>query len=125
MESISALKALAKKWREDAVVYERDALEPLARVTNRHADELEKWLRTAGDALLGLTDAARATGYSPDHLGRLVRSGKLPNYGRAGCPKVRLSDLPRKIQRLARDHDSSYDVDADARALQAAGKAPK
>lgn len=40
--------------------------------------------------------AASRTGYSEDHLGRLVRQGKIPNVGRPGAPLVRLSDIPTK-----------------------------
>lgn len=36
------------------------------------------------------------TGYSPAHLGRLVREGKIPNHGRTNAPRVRRGDLPVK-----------------------------
>ncbi len=39
--------------------------------------------------------------YSADHLGRLVREGKLPNAGREGAPRIRLQDLPRKANGAA------------------------
>lgn len=43
-----------------------------------------------------LRDAARASGYSAVHLGRLVRAGAEEDFGRPNAPKIRLSDLPRK-----------------------------
>jgi len=45
---------------------------------------------------LTLRDAARESGYTADHLGRLVRNGTLPNVGRKHSPRVRACDLPRK-----------------------------
>jgi hypothetical protein len=49
---------------------------------------------------LTLTEAARRSGYSADHLGRLVRAGTIANAGRPNAPRVRLGDLPRKALAL-------------------------
>ena len=54
------------------------------------AAELEAALRQEDDTLLTLTEAARESGYSADHLGRLVRDGKIPNTGRPGAPRIAL-----------------------------------
>jgi hypothetical protein len=54
-------------------------------------------LDAAGEEALGLVEAAKACGYSADHLGRLVRSGAIPNAGREKAPKIRRRDLPRKL----------------------------
>jgi len=54
-------------------------------------------LQRADDAdLLTLAQAATASGYCADHLGRLIKAGTLTNYGRRHAPRVRRSDLPRK-----------------------------
>ena len=53
----------------------------------------------AGD-VLNLREAAEESGYSADHLGRLVREGKVPNAGRPNAPKIRRADLPRKASAL-------------------------
>lgn len=80
----------------------RDSLERVGAVTVdpvRFIDALLDELRTADasdDELLSLTDAASRCGYSADHLGALVREGKLANHGRKNAPRVRLSELPRK-----------------------------
>ena len=87
---------LVGTWRARAEEYRRDALESQARVCERHADELEAALRAQAGKLLTLTDAAALCGFSPDHLGRLVRAGKVPNFGRPHAPRVRLADVPRK-----------------------------
>ena len=49
---------------------------------------------------LSLTHAARESGYSAGHLGRLVRDGTIPNAGRPHAPRIRRADLPRKATAL-------------------------
>ena len=46
--------------------------------------------------LVRCPEAARRSGYSADHLGRLVRDGKIPNAGRPGAPSIARRGLPRK-----------------------------
>jgi hypothetical protein len=36
------------------------------------------------------------SGYSADYLGRMLRSGSIPNAGRPHAPRIRRADLPRK-----------------------------
>lgn len=62
--------------------------------------DLSKFEREEGEDLLTLTEAAEECGYSADHLGALVRSGKLTNYGRKLAPRVKASELPRKARAL-------------------------
>ena len=47
---------------------------------------------------VSLTQAAERTGYSAEHIGRLVRHGKLPNAGRKNAPRVRLGDLSSQVK---------------------------
>lgn len=49
-----------------------------------------------GDEVLSLTAASAESGYSRDHLARLIRQGTIPNAGRPNAPRVRRRDLPRK-----------------------------
>lgn len=60
------------------------------------ATELESALAESGEQPLNLQAAASESDYSAEHLGRLVRQGKIPNAGRPNAPRIRLSDLPRK-----------------------------
>jgi hypothetical protein len=62
--------------------------------------DLDSVARDEGTELLNLTQAALRSGYSPDSLGRMVRSGKLANLGRKNAPLVRAADLPRKPLRF-------------------------
>jgi len=48
------------------------------------------------DEVLSLSAAARESGYTRDHLARLVREGKCPNAGRPNAPKILRRHLPRK-----------------------------
>ena len=43
-----------------------------------------------------LIDAARESGYSTDHLSRLVPQGKIPNAKRPGTRRIARKHLPRK-----------------------------
>lgn len=60
------------------------------------AAELEKSIEQSGIETLNLVEAASASGYTADHLGKLVREGKIKNVGRANAPRIRLADLPVK-----------------------------
>jgi hypothetical protein len=61
--------------------------------------ELEEAIRATENPLLSLAEAAQRSGYHRESLARLVRSGKLRNYGTPRRPLVRASDLPKKAER--------------------------
>jgi len=92
---LTAIASLILEWEQDLEVLARhkaaqaDWLE--ARIT-----QLKETLTKDGDQLLTLRDAAKLTGYSVDHIGRLVRNGEVPNAGRPRSPRVRKGDLPLK-----------------------------
>lgn len=60
------------------------------------AAELERCMGANTSEPLTLSQAATESGYSADHLARLVRQGKLQNAGRPNAPLIRRGDLPRK-----------------------------
>lgn len=74
-----------------------------------------------GEAAVSLPVAGNETGYSTDHLSRLIKEGKLTNYGRKHAPRVRLSECPRKSSasagRLAGGAGMPYHPTTDARSL--------
>lgn len=53
-----------------------------------------------GDEVLSLAAASLESGYSRDHIARLIRQGAIPNAGRPNAPSVRRRDLPRKAASL-------------------------
>lgn len=91
-----SLQELSSRWREEAALLRLHRHERDATWLEDRAEELERALTETESRPVSLVEAARISGYSPDHLGRLVRQGKLPNLGRPKAPKVRTCDLPRK-----------------------------
>ncbi len=87
---------LSARWRTRAKLFRDHAEEPLALAYEACATELDKALQEQDDRLLSLQEAAELSGYSADHLGRLVRDGRIPNAGRLGSPRIAYRDLPRK-----------------------------
>jgi hypothetical protein len=76
----------------------------------------------AGESELTLTldAAARSSGYSKEHLARLVRNGTIPNAGRRGAPRIAVHDVPaRTLARpLGLTARGQYNPSADARAIR-------
>src|SRR5688572_19968649 len=92
--------------------------EPVAAILERWMKRAEEWKRldvsvngsalaeevirdleaatASSDETMNLTQAAALSGYSADHLGRMVRDGTLQNHGKRGSPRVRRSELPAK-----------------------------
>jgi hypothetical protein len=88
---------LVAKWTDRArKLREWAAAKAAARVWEAAARELEVALLDADDELLNLQEASATSGYSAEHLGRLVRQGRIPNAGRPNAPRIRARDLPRK-----------------------------
>ena len=87
---------LPQQWREKAELFRQHGHEATARTYEVCSAELEAAVRGGAQELLDLKEAAQESGYSPDHLGRLVRDGKIPNAGRRNAPKIRRADLPRR-----------------------------
>lgn len=81
--------ALAAKQRRLGAVAQAHTLEYCAA-------ELREVLRATNGEMLSLRQAAEESGYSTEHLGRMIREGKIPNCGRKARPLVRRSDLPVK-----------------------------
>ncbi len=87
---------LLAQWRERAQLLSDYGDPNSARLWRLAAVELEQALRALGAETLTLVEAAVVSGYTANHLGSLVRKGKIPNYGRTNAPRVRRADLPIK-----------------------------
>jgi len=80
--------------------------------------DLEKIAEGDGGDELTLTTASTLSGYSVDHLSRLLRDGTIPNAGRKGSPRIRRADLPiRPKGGIATARNIGYDAVTDARSL--------
>jgi hypothetical protein len=77
--------------------------------------DLELLFAQEEEFALTLREAARESGYSVDHLARLVREGTIPNAGRPRAPRISRKDLPRKASSLPGRHPP----------LQLAGASPE
>jgi hypothetical protein len=123
----STPKELLGLWRAHASEIESYAPHAAA-AFHRAADQLEQILRHNGLEVLSLEQAAAESGYSVDHLSRLIRQGRIENAGRKNAPGVARSDLPRKptSRRLPAQGPNLHLVGADprqvARALVTASK---
>ena len=93
----ASVETLPATWRRQAKALRRYGGETPAVALESCAAELETTLRERDETTLSLTEAARESGYSADHLGRLVRDGKIPNVGRPGAPRIARRHLPHKI----------------------------
>jgi hypothetical protein len=67
------------------------------------------------DESLTLRQAAAASGYSADHLARLIRTGRLLNLGVKHAPRLRRADLPHKPGRLPTESPPPHLLGADPR----------
>jgi hypothetical protein len=79
------------------------------------AAELEASLKNRDNEILSIADAARESGYNEEYLRRLLRTHAELNVGRAGKPRIRRRDLPRKVSKaVVRAPLKRYDAGADA-----------
>ena len=94
--------------------------EERARAIEWAASLVEHALQEQADEPLTLAEASARSGYSQDHLARLIRQGRLPNAGRPHAPRIRASDLPRRSRQrdlVVSKGPRAYDPVADARAI--------
>jgi len=96
MNDRTSVKALPGTWRKRAKALRRYGSESPAVALERCAAELEDTIAERDETTFSLVEASRESGYSADHLGRLVRDGKIPNAGRRGAPRIARRHLPRK-----------------------------
>ena len=116
----SLLNEMRDKW-----IARRDELGKLAATVLGAAlceevlADLEVLLKGEASEILTIGGAAKRSGYSADHIGRLIREGKLTNVGRKHAPRVLACELPRRpASRLAASHVRPYDANTDARSLR-------
>ena len=87
---------LPETWRSLAVLQRKMHGLAQAAIFDLCADQLAEAFRQHADECLSLKQAAQESGYSVDHLGRLLSEGKIPNAGRRGKRLIRRRDVPMK-----------------------------
>ncbi len=91
---------LSQQWIDHASFFRDHGLESVARTYERCAEAISQAEAAHREELLTLSEAAAESHYSPDHLGRLVRQGSVPNSGRPGAPRIARKHLPLKSRAL-------------------------
>ena len=73
--------------------------------------DLDRIASEGAEGLLTLTDAARETGFHCDSIGRPIRDGRPPNYGRPNAPRVHRNDVAWSfvISERARNRVSAFE----------------
>ena len=97
----SELRQLADSWRTEAERLRQLEAAGQAAAFEQLANELEATLATWESSSLTIQEASESSGYSEDHLRRLVRRGHIPNAGRKNSPRIFRRDLP--VKRLPKD----------------------
>lgn len=101
-------------WRRQAEQLRRFGADQAANALEVVAGDLTEWLSELSDETLSLKEAAAESGYTADHLGRLIREGKIRNAGRPNAPRIRRADLPRKAGTLRRHPEALHGDGAKA-----------
>ncbi len=108
---------LAKWTAEAEAMHRRGVMVNGAGLCNEILTDFQTVMTTQVGSVLSLPEAAARSGYTVEHLGRMVREGRIPNAGRKGSPRIRSADLPRKPPALVPIGPRAYDPGADARTL--------
>ena len=90
------IEPLVATWRDEAQLYRRRGREDLALFLESLIEEVVCLFEHYDDASMTLAQASAEGGYSPSHLGRLVRDGDVPNAGRPNAPRIARRHLPSK-----------------------------
>jgi hypothetical protein len=93
---MNPLLSLADQWRTDARLLLAYGDDRGAGVCDLHAAQVKQAWDAWQDEALTLDQSAQESGYTSDHLGKLVCAGSIPNAGRPNSPRIRRGHLPRK-----------------------------
>ena len=110
MQFVDSRTLLAQLDRR-AVDMEVAGGEAVGRTARLLIGEMRQFLAEMNGELLTLEQAERESGYSKEHLRKMVAQGLVPNRGRKGKPLIQRSELPRKPKsRAAGDYDAAADL---------------
>jgi hypothetical protein len=90
------LRSLADRWRLEAEHFRQFEANGQAATCEQLATELDAALAAWDLSPLTISEASELSGYTEDHLRRLVRRGHIPNAGRQNSPRISRRDLPVK-----------------------------
>lgn len=107
------LSDLPSAWRKQADDYRGLALEQLARLAERCADQLERALADAANEEAPIAGAAKRKGWSERGLRDAVARGDVPTVPGSRPVRVRMGDVPEKKTKST-TVASTYDPTTDA-----------
>ncbi len=96
---VGTFRDRAEAWRAEALLFEQHQCMEVASTLRRAAEELEQDIQGWEGELLTVQQAVAESGYSAEHLRRLVREGKLREHLDSGGKshiRVWRRDLPKK-----------------------------
>lgn len=93
---LTPIAETVEEWRKEAARFERRGFREPAELLRSCAEELESAWREHLEEPLSPAQGAKESGYTSDHIRRLLRDGTLPNAGGKNSPRVRRRYLPRK-----------------------------
>ena len=92
---------LLARWRARRADFARyGSLVDGSKLCDDFLSDLAATLTAQDQETVTLSEAARRSGYTREHLGRLMAQGKIPNAGRSNAPRIRECDLPQKAGHL-------------------------
>ena len=91
-----SLTDLPPRWTARATEMRFLGQEPLAKLIEALLGEFETELAADATEPLTIAQAANESGYSEEHLRRLVREEQIPSAGRPNSPRIRRADVPIK-----------------------------
>lgn len=101
------LQACVAKWSGEAEALRRlGAHVDGAKLIEAILADLQASGRAEATEALTLEEAARESGYTAEHLGKLLRTGTIPNAGRKNAPRILRRHLPYKPSALRETPDS-------------------
>jgi hypothetical protein len=86
---------LSEKWRTRAAALEAYA-PPVAHVLRECAQELEAAQKQAAIDTVSLAEASLIGGFTADALGKMIKDGRIQNYGNKRRPRILRSAVPVK-----------------------------
>src|SRR5229473_7298582 len=104
------ISRLRTRWRTEAEILHRRGADEQAAVLESCASELEQESRLFSLEALRLGQAEEESGFSYSALEKMVRSGRIPNAGSPGQPRVRRGDLPKKPGAAGQSSNSEPDL---------------
>lgn len=93
---------IRKKWTDRAADWRRLNVQVSgADFANEVLADIQAAVDAALERPVTLLEASAIGGYSVDHLGLLLKQGKIPNAGASGRPRIRRRDVPLKGEMAA------------------------